>query len=170
MGSLKVLIQDTNMLNKTNEKGAAGAIAGVVIAIVVIGGIIWASSSSQKGNDSMIKDDKMMSDEVSMMQKGGYESYSPEKLTFAENGNVVLFFHASWCPYCRTAEADINKNTSSIPSDLLILKTDYDTQTALKQKYGVTVQHTFVQVDKDGNQITKWIGSESLAEIVSKVK
>lgn len=41
---------------------------------------------------------------------------------------------------------------------MLLFKTDYDTEKALKQKYGITYQHTFVYVDKDGKQIKKWNG------------
>lgn len=129
------------------------------------------NKNDETGEDSMMNGDKMMTDEdMLILQKGGYESYSVDKLSFAENGNVVLFFHASWCPYCRGTDTDLTKNISSIPSDLLILKTDYDTQTTLKQKYGVTYQHTFVQVDPQGNQIAKWSGSETLEDIVSKIK
>lgn len=101
---------------------------------------------------------------------GTFETYSPEKLVLAENGDVVLFFHASWCPYCRAAENDINQNLSQIPSGVHILKTNYDTETALKQKYGVTYQHTFVQVDASGNLIKKWSGSETLSEIIANIQ
>ena len=38
-------------------------------------------------------------------------------------------------------------------------------ETALRQKYGVTYQHTFVKVDKDGNQIKKASGLADLNAI-----
>jgi hypothetical protein len=47
---------------------------------------------------------------------------------------------------------------------------NYDNSTALKQKYAVTYQHTFVQVDKDGNLIKKWSGSPTLTALVAEVK
>ncbi len=137
-----------------------------------------AMDDKMTDGDSMMKDDEAMmsdgemtkDDGAMMMQKGDYVSYAADKLAFAETGDVVLFFHASWCPYCRAADADITENVAAIPPSLLILKTDYDSQTALKQKYGVTYQHTFVQVDAGGNQIAKWSGSETLADIVAHVK
>lgn len=101
---------------------------------------------------------------------GSYEIYAPEKLAKAEAGDVVLFFRASWCPSCRALDSDIKANASKIPGTLTILDVDYDKYTALKQKYGVTYQHTMVQVDKDGNQIAKWSGSSTLVDLVSKVK
>lgn len=122
--------------------------------------------------DSMIEDDSMMEEsmeEESMIQGGTYEDYSPDKLKKAESGNVVLFFHATWCPYCRSLESDINANLGNIPDDLTILKVDYDKETALRKKYGITTQHTLVQVDANGELITKWIGSPSLADVASKV-
>lgn len=101
---------------------------------------------------------------------GTYESYAPEKLAKAETGRVVLFFHASWCPTCRALNSDIEASKTEIPGDVTILKTDYDTETELKKKYGVTTQHTLVQVDKDGNMLTKWSGGSTLESIISKLK
>jgi len=106
-----------------------------------------------------------------MVKSGSYEAYSPEKIALASaKGNVVLNFSAAWCPTCRALEANINANLASIPSNLTILKVDYDNSTDLKKKYGVTYQHTLVQVDKDGNLIKKWMGSQTLAAFVAEVK
>lgn len=114
------------------------------------------------------KEDTMMKDEGAMMQKGSYEAYSAEKLALAKEGDVVLFFRASWCPTCRALDADIKAGT--IPADVTILDVNYDTETALKQKYGVTTQHTLVQVDAEGNLIQKWQGSATLASVVAKIQ
>ncbi len=86
---------------------------------------------------------------------GAYVAYDESMLKRADTGNVVIFFHAPWCPECKALDADLKARPSSIPSDLTILKTDYDTQTALKQKYGITMQNTFVQVDASGNLLKK---------------
>ena len=85
-------------------------------------------------------------------------------------GNVVLFFRASWCPKCRALDADINANIKNIPGNLTILNVDYDNSTELKKKYGVTYQHTLVQVDKSGAMIKKWAGSPTLADFIMEVK
>jgi len=123
--------------------------------------------------DSMMKKDEtsMMEKTDTMMKAGSYEAYTPEKVALASaTHDVVLFFRASWCPTCRAVDADIKANLSKIPSSLAILDVNYDNSTALKQKYGVTYQHTFVQVDKDGNMIKKWSGSPTLSSLVSEVK
>ncbi|MBT4123845.1 MAG: thioredoxin family protein [Candidatus Pacebacteria bacterium] len=101
---------------------------------------------------------------------GLYTEYSAEKLAQTPaDGKNVIFFHASWCPSCRSADKDIKNNLSSIPENLTILKTDYDTQKNLRKKYGVTGQHTFVQVDSEGEMITKWSGGD-LSTIISRIK
>jgi len=123
--------------------------------------------------DSMTKKDEtsMMDKSDTMMKAGSYEAYAPEKVALASaTHDVVLFFRASWCPICRALDADIKANLSKIPESLAILDVNYDNSTALKQKYGVTYQHTFVQVDKDGNLIKKWSGSPTLSALVSEVK
>lgn len=104
------------------------------------------------------------------MRAGSYEPYGPEKTANAGNGKVILFFRASWCPTCRTLDADIRKNQAAIPAGVTILDVNYDDSVPLRQKYGVTYQHTLVQVDAMGNQIVKWTGSPSLADLLSKIK
>ena len=123
--------------------------------------------------DSMMKkaETSMMDKSDTRMKAGSYEAYSPEKVVLASaTHDVVLFFRASWCPTCKAVDADIKANLSKIPPSLAILDVNYDNSTALKQKYGVTYQHTFVQVDKDGNLIKKWSGSPTLSVLISEVK
>jgi thioredoxin 1 len=95
--------------------------------------------------------------------RGTYEEYSPDMLSRAENGDVVLFFHAKWCPTCRSA--DKNLSDATVPDGLTVLKADYDNEDELKRRYGVTTQHTFVQVDAEGNLIKKWSGSRTVDDI-----
>lgn len=100
---------------------------------------------------------------------GSYETYDASKISRAESGTVILFFHASWCPSCRALNSDIEKNISNIPEQVSILKTNYDTETELKKKYGITYQHTLVQVDQNGEMIKKWSGSPSLSSLLSQI-
>jgi thiol-disulfide isomerase/thioredoxin len=129
----------------------------------------------------MMEKEKMMKDGVTMdsmmkkegevmvkdtMSKTGYIAYSPDAITANADGTNIIFFHAPWCPTCKAAEVDINANLSGVPAKFNILKTDFDTSTSLKQKYGVTSQSTFVKVDKDGNKISMGNGFTKLADIV----
>ena len=105
-----------------------------------------------------------------MVKAGSYEAYAVNKLANAATGDVVLFFKASWCPSCKAVDSDIRANLKNIPSDLTILELDYDKTAELKKKYGVTSQHTFVQVDAQGNLIKKWLGSPTLVAVVAELK
>ena len=91
-----------------------------------------------------------------------YEGRTSER----EGTKVVYFFHASWCPTCRAAEKVIVRD--GIPEGLTVVKVDYDSETDLRRRYGVTTQHTFVQVDPQGAELAKWTGSEGGAEILAK--
>lgn len=97
--------------------------------------------------------------------------YSVAALATAQagTGDVVIYFHANWCPICRALEPDIRKNLSNLPKGLTILKADYDQETALKKQYGVTYQTAFVQVDDSGIKLKLWIGTTSALDIADQL-
>ena len=135
----------------------------LIVFVVIVGGVYYI-----KSRDVMAPSESMVSNETMVVGAGTYEAYAPEKLSRAETGRVVLFFRASWCPTCRAVDKDIRAHLGDIPADLSILDVDYDNSSALKQKYGVTYQHTFVEVDKDGNLLKKWTGSPTLSALVAQ--
>ncbi len=85
---------------------------------------------------------------------GAYVDYSDTAITKA-SGTRLLFFHAPWCSQCRAIESDIKEQ--GVPSNATVIKVDYDSNQDLRKKYNVTLQTTFVKVDKDGNEIEKYI-------------
>ena len=166
-------------------------VIGVILLALIGGGVYVATSndseptdkiesdsmSADHNDDSMMKDEAVEGDvilqtEESVMIKssGTFEDYSEEKIQRAENGDVVLYFSATWCPSCNSLNKNLNSNLESIPEGVSILKLDYDNSTELKKKYGVTFQHTLVQVDAQGNQIAKWSGGTTLKSIISNIK
>lgn len=108
------------------------------------------------------KEDKMDKPDAMMQKSGSYKDYSVATVEAEQKaGNkVVLFFHAPWCPFCKAANEVFTSRTSEIPAGVTVLKTDYDSNSELKQKYGVTYQHTFVQIDSNENQVSKWNGGD----------
>ncbi len=162
----------------------------LVLVIVVLGLVYWAfgkkasapvlnesvSEVSNVGENmtppgSMVKDEIKMEDGTMMKASSGhYDDYSQEEMSLHANDKIVLFFKASWCPSCKAVDADITKNLKNIPAGISILKVDYDKSSEMKKKYGVSYQHTFVQIDKDGNQITKWSGGSTLSELLTRIK
>ncbi len=147
----------------------------IVAVIIVVIFITTRNTDTQTIEPVSDLNNEMSQEETSNMVENietisnNYQPYSSEKIAFAEEGNVVLFFRASWCPSCKALDDNIKANIENIPENLLILDADYDTETALKQKYGVTTQHTLVQVDAEGNMIQKWSGGSTLASIVSQI-
>ena len=58
---------------------------------------------------------------------------------------------------------------------MVVIRTNYndpDTdqeEKDLAKKYGITYQHTFVQVDAQGKELTKWNGGQT-DELVTNIK
>jgi thiol-disulfide isomerase/thioredoxin len=78
------------------------------------------------------------------------QQYEQQPGQYHEAGEVVLFFNATWCPTCQ--ETVKNLDSDGAPAGLTVVSVDYDSNQDLRQKYGVTVQHTFVVVSEDGQK------------------
>jgi thiol-disulfide isomerase/thioredoxin len=78
-----------------------------------------------------------------------------------ESANKVYFFHASWCPICQSIDKELQNDPTKVPNGVTIIKTDFDKFTDLRQKYGVTTQYTFVQVDANDAQVAKWTATSA---------
>lgn len=99
------------------------------------------------------------------MAPGAYLTLTEYQERMADRAGtaVVYFFHADWCPSCRATDTSLTQD--GVPDGLTVVKVDYDTETDLKQQYGITQQHTFAQVGTDGEELAKWSGSTTGDEI-----
>lgn len=110
------------------------------------------SSSSQTTQQPSSEENSNPKDtpvDTSTIKPGSYIDYK-DGVIEATAGTKILFFHAPWCPQCRQAEESIKSTT--LPENLTIIKVDYDSRQDLRQKYGVTLQTTFVKVDDKGEK------------------
>lgn len=107
----------------------------------------------------------------SMGKAGAYITFADYEAKKAEYAgqSIVYFFHASWCPDCKAADTALTDPNAAIPAGVTIVKVDYDTATDLKRTYGVTMQHTFVQVDDGGEAVQKWTGTD-IDAILAEIK
>lgn len=165
-----------------SSKQIYGAVA--VVAAFVAGVVIVASTRRLPRDQQTIQDTQQArygnagaGDASQSNQSSGFSerfaAYSDENLkrSTADGGRAILFFHASWCPVCSEAEADLKANWDKVPADVTILKTDYDSAKQLKAKYGVVAQDTWVQVDEMGSEVTKWnSGGQGVASLLENLR
>lgn len=104
-----------------------------------------------------------------------YLEFSRQNMVQNASVRKVLFFYANWCPTCKPADQDLRENIQKLPSDVVVIRVNYnDDQTdesekELAKKYKVTYQHTFVQIDQNGEVVTKWNG-EGAEKLLSNLK
>lgn len=155
IGTLLVLVVGIVVFFTQSNQGRGGTISTVTSTSSLTAGT--TQTTQQTGTTTL---------EASA--PGRYIPYSAAAL---ERDRInIIFFAASWCPSCRALDADIQANLSQIPANLVILKADYDAEVQLKQKYGVTIQHTLVRVDAQGNLIEKWNGLYNLSSLMDVVE
>lgn len=126
-------------------------LAFVFVIIINPGG---GNSPNQEPLNSQNSTKNNIKHSTASPQAGNYLDYTSE-LASQSSGTTILFFHAPWCPQCRELEKSI-KN-SPIPSEVTILKVDYDSNQDLRKKYGVTRQTTLVKIDNQGKEIKKFV-------------
>lgn len=135
------------------------------------------TETSTNGEKGMLKEATNSTgiNQKTLQKEGKYLPFSPEVFTSSAGSRRVLFFYASWCPTCRPADANFSSNVSQIPGDVTLIRVNYndtDTDQAekdLANKYAVTYQHTFVQIDAEGKVVTKWNGGQ-IEELLTRLK
>lgn len=147
----------------------------IFVAALVLGtiGFILFSSSkvsptpAQNNSTSVSINPEASSDDATAMQANNkYVVYASGSLEENTNKKRVLFFYANWCPTCIPADKAFQSSLNQIPENVTIIRVNYnDSDTdqeekELAKKYAVTYQHTFVQIDAQGNQIIKWNGGD----------
>ncbi len=89
-----------------------------------------------------------------------YDQYQASKDTYADP-KVVLFFNATWCPDCRAINEALTSDPGKIPAGTTVVSVDYDQHADLRQRYGVTMQHTFVQINSSGDKVRQWASTST---------
>jgi hypothetical protein len=51
---------------------------------------------------------------------------------------------------------------------MTIVEVDFDDSQDLRTTYGVTIQHTFVQIDDNGQGLRKWSGSMTIDDLIEQ--
>lgn len=147
--------------------------AGIIV-ILIIGVLTYSFINQKKSKEQTIPEDittiiqtpTLTVDSGEIDKK--YMDYSPERISLAESGQVLLLFTADWCVSCKQLDIDILNNISTIPDEILILKVNYESDTQTKDKYRVDTPHTIILVDNQGNELKRWIGSLTLDTLIKE--
>jgi thiol-disulfide isomerase/thioredoxin len=159
-----------------------------IIIVAALGIVLFISAQSQTtppvtspqpGQNDLLPQTTTQPDNsqttTTQQNTGSYVEYSKTELDQTADKRRVLYFFASWCPTCIPADANFRQNSDKIPSDVAIIRINYnDPETDqeekdLAAKYGITYQHTFVQIDAQGNQVHKWNGGQ-IDELLANIK
>lgn len=155
---------------KKSSSRLAMVLSGLVLGAMLLISYIASSPVAQEPEPKTPASEAPASTEESKSagQYINYGTYETSPDEFSE-GNVVLFFNAAWCSTCKVARDNFEASLDQIPIDLTIVVVDFDSAAELRKEYGVTVQHTFVQIDASGEALTKWSGSTTIDEVVEQL-
>lgn len=156
-----------------------------IVLLLVAGAVVYSILSKEKSTTTAVNNTNTQTNVAQTVPQVASDAPQPAQTStvssyvtideYTQNTQAyadakkVLFFHAPWCPICAGIDKEIVAAPSKIPSGTTIIKTDYDKNTALRQKYGVTYQYTFVQIDNEGNQLKKW-SATSLDKVLAQVQ
>lgn len=143
------------------------------------GDAMMVKESDMETSEKMMKKEDTAMETGAMMEKTAstsrYVTYDKAAFEQAAGTRRVLFFYASWCPTCIPADESFSKNVSQLPEDVTLIRVNYnDPDTDQEEKdlakaYGVTYQHTFVQIDGSGKEVAKWNGGK-IDELLTNIK
>ena len=134
-----------------------------VVTVILAAAAAFAGGADETGSEASVEPQApqpIVESGSREIQGGSYLTYSPERFEEASQFKRVYFFHASWCPTCRSANREFEAQIDRIPADVVLFKTDYDDSDELKRRFGVTYQHTFVLVDESGESVSIWNGGD----------
>lgn len=113
-------------------------------------------SMEEEASEEVMED---QSQEPVTLSSASYVAYTEGAEATMAGKQKAIFFHAKWCSTCRALDGEINSRLSELPGDTVVFKADFDSDTTLRQKYGVQLQHTVVFVDDSGNETSRLTGA-----------
>lgn len=155
------------------------------IAVVVVGGIVWASRGDSraapyagvKGSDlpTVVGMPSLGGPKIPFTATENYKEYTPAVLTaaLASGKATLLYFYADWCGTCRGQEP-INQAffDRALGENLAVtgIRVNVDDNQQLMRQYKINYQHSYVLLDKAGQPVDRFYGDHSETEILKKVQ
>lgn len=148
------------------------AIVPIVTVVAVVGLLVAISSGGDTTTPlATTTGSHSAPGEATTVSTSPIVDFSTDELAAApDDQKNLLFFHAEWCTICKSIERNID--AGSLPDDITVFRVDYDNDIELLEKYDVNFQSAFVQIDKDGNEITSWQGQfgDDIDDILENVQ
>jgi len=121
-------------------------LVGVVLVGIGLAGCGCGCVENKGGEASVMTQEAIGNEEPS-----AYMTFTQERFD-ALRGNkfFVVFFYADWCGTCRTWDKSMRSFAAELPSDAMVLKANYDTDTELVKALHVKSQSTAVLFDAKG--------------------
>lgn len=104
--------------------------------------------------------------EIGPYSKDGFEKIQKS------GGKIVLQYHASWCPVCKKQRNALNTLVKDSKfHDINFIAADYDTEQALKKKYGVKGQSTVILFsgEKEVSRVQGMTDEIELSQFIQKL-
>ena len=168
-----VLVKSTrNATGRINVNKIVLIVLGT-LAILMVGSVFIFNSKKTEKRESIVA--TVIPTQVISRSGSNYVEYSKKIFEVSKNKKRVLFFYANWCPTCIPADADFRANLDRVPNDVILIRVNYnDSETdaeekTLARKYGITYQHTFVQIDLGENEVAKWNGGQT-KELLERIR
>ena len=144
--------------------GAGVLIIGLLLFFLLRGGDDSGNQETEDGAASTQSESSAPGKYIIWSDEQDFATYSDQQRW--------LFFHASWCNQCKALEKDVKENSGDIPEDVVIFQVDYDSNQALRQQYGVTIQTTIVSVNSEGEKTDIYIAHDNeltLAQLIEEL-
>ncbi|OGC50344.1 hypothetical protein A2716_04010 [candidate division WWE3 bacterium RIFCSPHIGHO2_01_FULL_40_23] len=156
-------------------------VISAILLTVILGSILFLTQRNRPAEEAMKQKEESQREEnpigstVKKDTTSRYIEYKSNSLNENNDKRKVLYFYANWCPICKPADAEFKNNSNGIPEDTVVIRVNYnDSDTDqeekdLARKYGIAYQHTFVQIDQEGNEVAKWNGG-ALSKLLENLK
>ena len=149
-----------NFINRKNWIVALG------VPLVATGLLLSGCGRTQTGASSAIPAIPVAQADY---RAGVYQAYAPAayQKALADGKTVMLDFHADWCAVCVNNAPIIEETFQSLnDSSLVGFKVNYDTETALKDQFGVRSQATLILV-RNGAEVKRVMGPQTGASMTA---
>ena len=137
---------------------------------------MMGADKTETDDGSSMKETDAAKDSAAEMPKGPLATFVPftqsgYDTALASDTPVVLFFYANWCPFCLAQEPIFRDVVAQTDFSLHTFRVNFRddatdaNETSLAKKFNIFTQHTFVFLNRDGNEVDRVVGTLTADEL-----